>query len=421
MPRISRDSRLETRERRRGLKARHEPYWRLIDKGFFIGYRKGKQDRAGTWITRILIDGKYIKKSLGTADDFRDNDGSVVLNYKAAQASARDWVQNVNRVHKGISKADYTINDAVMDYMEDYSRRGKAQATTKTTIDAHIIPKLGEKRLDELTTKDIRQWHQSLAHSPARLRSGKSIKKNTKETIDLRPRKATANRILTTLKAALNHAWRDGYIESNEIWRKVKPFEQVDIPKIRYLNQAECKRLVNACPSDFRLLVQGALYTGCRYGELTGLKCADYDTQSKTLSIADSKSGKSRHVPITETGAEFFKRVKIGRPGSDWMFKREDGSPWGRSHQTRLIKKACEVANINPTASFHVLRHTYGSALAMNGVPLQVIAIALGHADTRITSKHYAHLMPSYVAETIRANLPDFGNYKADNVTAINS
>jgi integrase len=51
-----------------------------------------------------------------------------------------------------------------------------------------------------------------------------------------------------------------------------------------------------------------------------------------------------------------------------------------------------------------VLRHTHGSALAMKGVPMGVIAEQLGHADTRMTEKHYAHLAPSYVADTIRAH-----------------
>jgi len=56
-----------------------------------------------------------------------------------------------------------------------------------------------------------------------------------------------------------------------------------------------------------------------------------------------------------------------------------------------------------------VLRHTHGSTLAMKGVPLPVIAKQLGHADTRMTERHYAHLSPSYVADTIRASFPTLG------------
>ena len=67
------------------------------------------------------------------------------------------------------------------------------------------------------------------------------------------------------------------------------------------------------------------------------------------------------------------------------------------------------MAKISPAASFHVLRHTYGSMLAMRGVPMPVIARQLGHADTRMTERHYAHLSPSYVADTIRASFPTLG------------
>jgi len=45
--------------------------------------------------------------------------------------------------------------------------------------------------------------------------------------------------------------------------------------------------------------------------------------------------------------------------------------------------------------NFHGLRHTYASRLAMHGVPLAVIAVQLGHADTRMVEKHYGHLSPS--------------------------
>jgi site-specific recombinase XerD len=61
------------------------------------------------------------------------------------------------------------------------------------------------------------------------------------------------------------------------------------------------------------------------------------------------------------------------------------------------------VKKLNPMA---LVRQTHGSHLAMCGVPMGVVAAQLGHADTRMTEKHYAHLAPSYVAQTIRANFP---------------
>jgi len=55
----------------------------------------------------------------------------------------------------------------------------------------------------------------------------------------------------------------------------------------------------------------------------------------------------------------------------------------------------------------------------MKGVPLQVISAVLGHSDTRITHKHYAHLMPSYIADVIREHLPDFGETEESNISSI--
>ena len=90
----------------------------------------------------------------------------------------------------------------------------------------------------------------------------------------------------------------------------------------------------------------------------------------------------------------------------------------GNTHQQPWLMKVWEQVEIEPAISFHILRHSYGAALAMKGVPLQVIAEALGHADTRIKERYYAHLSSSYVADTIRANLPSLG-IETDNVARL--
>jgi integrase len=82
----------------------------------------------------------------------------------------------------------------------------------------------------------------------------------------------------------------------------------------------------------------------------------------------------------------------------------------------RRQMEACKRAKIKLAVSFHVLRHTHGSTLAMRGVPMGIIAEHLGHADTRMTEKHYAHLAPSHVADTIRAHFPNLGIARENNV-----
>jgi integrase len=83
-----------------------------------------------------------------------------------------------------------------------------------------------------------------------------------------RRRRSTANRTLTILKAALNHAWREGKTPSDDAWRRVRPFPEADAARVRYLTMDEARRLLHACDEDFREIVEAALLTGARYGEL---------------------------------------------------------------------------------------------------------------------------------------------------------
>ena len=59
------------------------------------------------------------------------------------------------------------------------------------------------------------------------------------------------------LKAALNHAWREGKVPSDDAWRRVVPFREADAARVRYLDRDECRRLVNASPEPLRSIVRG--------------------------------------------------------------------------------------------------------------------------------------------------------------------
>lgn len=424
MARTVRDTNLETRGARARLKPRTEPYWRSIDRGAHLGYYRGT--RAGSWIARLYHTGRYYKRDLGRADDVTDADGVHVLDYSRALELARAWFAEKARELEGIAPkptGPYTVADAMRDYLADYRRRGRGLRTVESAINAHINPALGPIHVAKLTTARLRAWLQSVAETPALLRTkvGKPRKHRAAPADDdgRRRRKAAANRIFNVLQAALNFAWREGKAPSDEAWRKVERFKGVDAPVIRYLTEGECRRLVNASPEDFRKLVRAALLTGCRYSELTALRGVDFNPDAGMLLVRTSKSGQPRHVVLTEEAQRFFADATTGRPNDAVMFLRANGQPWQPSDKQRPLSLACKAAKISPAVGFHVLRHTHGSTLAMRGVPLPVIAKQLGHADTRMTEKHYAHLSPSYVADTIRANFPTLGILEHGNLTAL--
>jgi len=298
------------------------------------------------------------------------------------------------------------------DYLEDYRRRGgKASDSIESVARQNILFELGDALVVKLTTRRLLDWHRAIAERPRRWRSRPGAKANVaafdpKDAEAVRRRRATANRVLTYLKAALNHAWRAGIVPSDDAWRRVKPFKSVDAPVIRYLSREEITRLLNGCQGAFRDLVHAALLTGCRYGELCRLKVADYNPDVGTLTIRAGKSGQVHHVTLTDEAPELFERLIAGRSPGDLVFKRDDGRGWKRAEQLRPMREACARAGILPAIGFHVLRHTHASILAMRGVPMAVVARQLGHSDTRMTERHYAHLAPSYVTDTIRANFP---------------
>jgi len=414
MGRAIRDSKLDTRHARLKLKVQHNPYWRTIEEGKHLGYRKGK--RKGSWHARYRTEnGDYFKTVLGLTDDILDADGYSILSFSQAQDQARKWFVDQAIIERGESSRPgvYKVKDVVEDYRNWFKIHRRGLSQLNYVIDAHILPSLGHLDANKLTSANIRSFHEKIATTPARLRTRPGAKqryRDAPETDDKsRQRKASANKILNSLKAALNRAYNEGKIARDDAWRRVKPFREVNVPRVRYLTAKECRDLITACPADFAKIVRGAILTGCRYGELTRLTVGDINIDAGRLWIGFSKNGKGRHVVLTDDALAFFQDTTTDKEDSDLIFTRESGQAWGRSHQHRRLLDACKAAKIDPVVSFHILRHTHASHLAMNDAPLAVIARQLGHSDTRMAEKHYAHLSTDYITDTIRKSFPNMG------------
>ncbi len=420
MARTVRDSALETRTARSRLKASGKPYYRAIDPGLHLGYRRGKA--GGKWVMRWYVgEGDYRVETIATADDSADADGVVILDYREAQALIRKRFVEYARVAQGLPAKDgpYTVHACIAEYLEFLEGNRKSAKDARWRAEALILPELGDIPCIDLSAPKLRRWLEDAATTAPRLRSCKGAAPRYREVDgddeQRRKRRATANRVLTILKAALNRAWREGKIASDEPWRRVEPFEEADAARVRYLSIDECRRLINSAGGEFRVLVRAALSTGCRFGELAALQVRDFNPDAGTLHIRTSKSGKGRHVVLNDGGAAFFASIGAGRPGVESMLRKADGGRWGKSNQTRPMAETCARARIEPPANFHCLRHTYASLAVMAGAPLLVVAKNLGHTDTRMVEKHYGHLSESYIAEAIRAAAPRFGSPE-DNV-----
>jgi integrase len=423
MPRHVRDAKLSSREARARLKVQDKPHWRLIEPGLHLGYRR-LAGRPGTWCVRryvgeqtyvvqaISLDGSSVHGN-AIADDFQEADGQTVLNFRQAQQAALESKPKAGPL---------TVQKAVEDYLRHIADRSGTYDAGRRAA-AFILPALGREKVEALTTARLRRWHADLAKTPRRKRTAagepQQYCKPDHSKEGHRKRQSSANRVLVTLKAALNHAWREGHVPSDIEWRRVKPFPGTVSARVRYLTIQEARRLIKASSSEFRPLVQAALATGCRYGELGRLAVSDFNPTAGTLHIRDSKSGKPRHVVLTQEGIALFRQLAAGRVGADLFFQAPRGGPWLRSCQERPMREACARAKISPPAGFHVLRHTWASLSVMAGMPLVVVAKNLGHANARMVEAHYGHLSQDFIANAIRASAPQFGMLEPTNVEAI--
>jgi integrase len=379
----------------------------LIAQGRHLGYYKGR--RVGSWVARCFTRREgYLTYALGSADDACPSDGVTVLSWKEALDKALAWFE---LVASGAGRSErYTVGDALNDYLDSFT--GKSLEKTRHTIERHIRPVLGHRRVCDLTTAELRKFQADLAMRRSVYRADRrGIAKPRPDDGDgMRRGKANANRIFTPLKAALNRAFDDGRVSDDSAWRRVKPFRNVSVARIRYFTKPEIDALLAAAEPWFRAVMQAALFTGARWSEIHQMKVRDVDLQTGTILLPETKGGRPRYIHLSDEGARFFARQCAGKDLASPVFVNQHGRPLGTSHQIRPMHDACLKANVEP-AGFHILRHTYGSTLAMAGVPLAVIAEALGHADERITRKHYAHLSPSYVRDSVRAGLGTLGVY----------
>lgn len=417
MARTNRANTLDNRTARLKLPVQKK-FYAGIGGGLALCYRRDAKG-VGAWTARIGFH-EYKTRLIGEADDFKDADGETVFSYFQAAEKAR-LIEKEYKIEAGLITQPLTVSQAADDYLNWFKLNRKSYKSVALTIRAHILPAFANCLVSELTTLKIKQWHESLATKPRRTRTrlfeAQAYLPPPQTEDEKRARKATANRILTVFKAILNKAFYDGKTANDTAWRRVKPFSKVEEARIRFLKPYEADLLLNAAEPDFKDLVQGALFTGARYGELAAMRVYDFMPDQGLIFIQPGKSGKGRYVPLSPEGLDFFKSLTAGKTGADFVFIRQNGRQWTKNDQQRPMKEVCQKAKISPPIGFHELRHTYASMLAQRGVDLLTISKLLGHADTRITSKHYAHLCDTTLRDAV-AKLP-FMNRRENKIVAI--
>jgi integrase len=408
MARTIQDARLDSRDARKRLALGRDHFRTIVPGKLHLGYRRKAADQPGVWFVRRYMGGeRYKVASLGLADD-RVGEG---LTFEAADRAARAHKLAQGEVPLG--QGTLTVGEAMRNYLVWLSEHKATGRDAALRAEKLILPQLGRIKVAELTTPQLRRWLDDLAAAPRLVRSKAggppAHGRPPKTPEEKRVRKASANRVWNTLRAALNRAFKGGLVSDDTAWRRIEAFGGTDAARPGFLSIDEAQRLINAADASggFKALITGALMTGARYGELCAMRVGDY--QRGKIHIPRSKSGKPRDITLTAEGRAFFTALTIGRPADALIFTRGDGSPWRAQNQMTPMRQTCRAAQINPPIGFHQLRHSYASISIMNGMPMMIVAQNLGHASTAMVQKHYGHLSASYVDEQVEKFGPRFG------------
>lgn len=391
MARSARNSNLENRTNRLKLKAQPWPYWTKIAPGLFLGYYRA----VGTWWARKLVPGtkRYVKTTIGTADDHRDANGVDVLTYFQAQDKARALADEHTGEAVGRPLAACTVKDAIKEYVAALkAEKGEAAGSdAEQRLQKHVIEKLGARPVSELSLTELKRWRDALVTSP-RGATRRRVPKGKKEPLS----RATANRILANFKAALNRVFEDDKrgIRSDKAWRALKTFKDAASARQDHFEAADVQKLIDEAAKvepPFADLLAAGFLTGARYGELIACDVRHFDTPRGVLTIPKGKTG-ARPVTLMADAVEFFKLLVKDRPRTEPLLPTASGERWGKSEQHRRIKRALKAAELPATASFYSLRHSYISRAIEMDVPLYIVARNCGTSEGMIR-RHYAKLL----------------------------
>lgn len=272
----------------------------------------------------------------------------------------------------------------------------------------HIVPVLGRINIRRLRYQQIESLYDSLLHPT----EGRALAPKTVYEIHL------------IIRGALTDACRRGLVSRNVALVARAP-KQRSLQRIegKSLTEDELRQLLRAAAGHrFFPIYWLTAMTGMRRNEVLGLKWPDIDFKKKRIALnrglvavgyeLHQTRGKTktarRSIDLDETtlavlaGWQAFQAAEFAaigiEPEEPWVFTDRDGNPVHPHAVYQTFGRIVRNAGLS-RMRFHDLRHTHGSLLLKEGVPVKVVSERLGHAHIAHTIQIYQHLLPGMQAD----------------------
>ena len=299
-----------------------------------------------------------------------------------------------------IRSDEYTVAEWLRLWYELYAKpniRSTTADSYRLGIEKHVIPRIGDIKLNKLTSREIQKMYKDLQENGRLRKSQKSKQPGLSNS--------TVRGIHMMLHNALDRAVKERLILRN-------PTEDCIIPKIQ---KQEMKILH---PEDMKAYLEAAekrgvlpmfyleLVTGLRKGELTALLWSDLDMEHCTISISKQAVGdRHRDVEVSRPKTEnSVRKISIPQSAVDLLIaehRKHPDNPWmfpsprtGEMYHPDSIAKLHEkiLGDIGlEHIRFHDLRHTFATMALQNGVDVKTVSLMLGHYDAGFTLRTYTH------------------------------
>ncbi len=270
------------------------------------------------------------------------------------------------------------IDEIAKKYLDWAKENKRSYKNDVTRYHLHLKPSLGNKTIQEISSFDLERLKNDL----------------TKK--ELKP--ATVKHVLVLFRQIVNKAVVWG------LYKGANPIKGVKLPVIhnqkeRFLSYDEAHLLLNELEINSKQLHDMALlslHCGVRAGEIFNLKGQDTDFNHNQINILDSfKTVQPRKAYMTDAIKEILSKYNV--EPDEYIFKNINGDKY--TEIPRLFKNVVDplfnahVKDTRQRVTFHTLRHTFASWLALQGESLLTIRELLGHKSFAMTMR-YSHLMP---------------------------
>lgn len=352
--------------------------------------------------------GKRIKESLGTEDR------------KQAQELHDRRKAELWRIERLGDFPDVTFEEACLRWLEEKAHK-KSLDADKGRIGFWLMHFEGVL-LKDISEAKIYAAVSRMTNRKAKERWEQRAVSMAKKGLDIGEYKpaavstSTKAKHLALMKALMRAAERE--------WKWIEKSPVIKVPqernkRVRWLEPAEAKRLIEECPEPLKSTVEFALATGLRRSNIVDLKWQQIDLQRKVAWIypEESKSGRAIGVALNEMSESVLKR-QIGRH-HNWVFvhtesvKRNDGTTTASVRKMRVDSNTAWRAALKRAGiddfRFHDLRHTWASWLIQAGVPLSALQEMGGWESIEMVQR-YAHLAPNHLTEHARQIDAIFGS-----------